>query len=195
MRARSSPPAQATISIGDVSEPESGTFSFEISTDLLASEDIRLPDRGRIYSVNEGNFHFWSQGVKEYIQHIKAVDKASGRPYSSRYIGSMVADVHRTLFYGGIFMYPADNKNARKTTGKLRLLYENAPLAMVCEAAGTTANQLAPGPNNCIISPVPSVVLVTTAMLVPISVVDSNHSGFSNILSARRAPFEPLAAA
>lgn len=106
---------------------------------LLAHEDIRVPERGRIYSVNEGNFHFWSKGVQEYVKYLKEVDAASGRPYSSRYIGSMVADAHRTLVYGGVFMYPADNKSPRKTTGKLRLLYEASPMAYLMEQAGGRA--------------------------------------------------------
>ncbi len=106
---------------------------------LLAHEDIRVPERGRIYSVNEGNYQFWSRGVQEFINYLKEVDAASSRPYSSRYIGSMVADVHRTLVYGGVFMYPADSKTARSSTGKLRLLYEASPMAYLMEQAGGRA--------------------------------------------------------
>jgi fructose-1,6-bisphosphatase I len=106
---------------------------------LLAHDDMRIPEQGRIYSVNGGNYHFWSKGVQAYVDHLKEVDPASRRPYSSRYIGSMVADVHRTLVYGGIFMYPADSKNARKATGKIRLLYEASPLSYLIEQAGGRA--------------------------------------------------------
>jgi len=106
---------------------------------LLSHPSIRIPERGRIYSVNEGNHAFWSKGVQSYVEHIKQLDSESGRPYSLRYIGSMVADIHRTLMYGGIFMYPADRKDPRKPNGKLRLLYEVAPLGLVVEQAGGRA--------------------------------------------------------
>ena len=73
-----------------------------------------FPSAGKIYSVNEGNYPYWSEGVKRYVDYIKERDPATGRPYSARYIGSMVADVHRTLLYGGIFMYPKDRKDPEK---------------------------------------------------------------------------------
>lgn len=120
-----------------------GVFGFTLEPSLgeflLSHRALQIKPRGRILSANEGNYAYWSPGVQRYVQHLKEHDPASGRPYSSRYIGSMVADVHRTLLYGGIFMYPADNKNPRKTTGKLRLLYEVAPLAFLMEQAGGRA--------------------------------------------------------
>jgi fructose-1,6-bisphosphatase I len=110
-------------------DPSCGEF-------LLSHEDIRIPAKGKYYSVNEGNYGSWEDGVKRYVDHIKQTDKGSGRPYGTRYIGSLVADVHRTLLYGGIFLYPG---SVKKPEGKLRLLYEAAPLAMIIEAAGGKA--------------------------------------------------------
>lgn len=104
---------------------------------MLSHENIRIPQRGSIYSVNEGNFDRWDKGMQRYLQYLKQDDMGTGRPYSARYIGSLVADVHRTLLYGGIYCYPADKKNVN---GKLRLLYENCPLAFVCEQAGGAAS-------------------------------------------------------
>ncbi len=104
---------------------------------LLSHENIKMPARGKIYSVNEGNAANWDQGMRAYVEHLKADDKATGRPYSSRYIGSLVSDFHRNLLYGGIFMYPADRKNP---SGKLRLLYEANPLAFIVEQAGGAAS-------------------------------------------------------
>jgi len=101
---------------------------------------IRIPEKGDIYSINEGNYPYWSDGVRRYIDHIKEKNKATGRPYSSRYIGSMVADMHRTLIKGGIFMYPADTKDPKKPHGKLRILYECAPMAFLVEHAGGSAS-------------------------------------------------------
>ena len=99
------------------------TFDPSVGEFLLSHEDIRIPSRGKIYSINEGNYHRWDPSVRTYIEHLKA-PSGNGRPYSSRYIGSLVADFHRNLLYGGVFLYPADEKNA---DGKLRLLYEAAP--------------------------------------------------------------------
>ncbi len=100
---------------------------------LLSHPDIQTPRRGKIYSVNEGNFDKWDDGVKNYIKHLKQTDKETGRPYSARYIGSLVADFHRNLLKGGIFLYPADKKSPN---GKLRLLYEANPLSYLVEQAG-----------------------------------------------------------
>lgn len=100
---------------------------------LLSHENIRTPKRGRIYSINEGNNNQWDEGTRRYIEHVKQDAKADGRPYSARYIGSLVADFHRNLLKGGIFLYPGPK-------GKLRLLYEACPLAMVVEQAGGAAS-------------------------------------------------------
>src|SRR5262245_28666288 len=100
---------------------------------LLSHENIQIPKRGKIYSINEGNITQWDEGTRRYVEHVKQDHKAEGRPYSLRYIGSLVADFHRNLLKGGIFLYPGPK-------GKLRLLYEAAPLAMVVEQAGGAAS-------------------------------------------------------
>lgn len=105
----------------------------------LSHPDIMMPRRSKYYSVNEGNSSYWNEQTTKYIDYLKAIDKDSGRPYSSRYIGSLVADFHRNLIAGGIFLYPRDNKNPLKSSGKLRLLYEAGPLAFIAEQAGGRA--------------------------------------------------------
>ncbi len=107
---------------------------------LLSHENIRIPERGKTYSVNEGNYAFWDEKTLALVNYFKARDKESGRPYTSRYIGSLVADFHRNLLKGGIFMYPADSKDPQKPTGKLRLMVEANPLAMVVREAGGYAS-------------------------------------------------------
>ncbi|MEE9198013.1 MAG: class 1 fructose-bisphosphatase [bacterium] len=107
---------------------------------LLSHEDIRIPARGKTYSVNEGNFHRWHPYTRRLVEYLRTVDKATGRPYSLRYAGSMVADLHRTLLEGGLFLYPADVDDPKRPTGKLRLLYEAAPAALVVEQAGGRAS-------------------------------------------------------
>ena len=104
---------------------------------LCSHENIRIPQRGHIYSVNEGNFDRWEPAMQRYLQYLKQEDESTRRPYSTRYIGSLVADVHRTLLYGGIYCYPGDRKNPN---GKLRLMYENNPLAYIVEQAGGAAS-------------------------------------------------------
>jgi fructose-1,6-bisphosphatase I len=113
--------------------PETGEF-------FLTHPDIRIPRRGKVYGINEGNGHTWHPGQRAFVEHLKAKDKASGRPYSLRYSGAMVADVHRTLLDGGLFMYPADWSDPKKPKAKLRLLYEVAPMGMVVEQAGGRAS-------------------------------------------------------
>lgn len=100
---------------------------------LLSAEHMQIPKKSKIYSINEGNFNKWSPGVRNYINYLKDKDEPTSRPYSSRYVGSLVADFHRNLLYGGIFIYPADNKNKN---GKLRLMYEANPLSFIVEQAG-----------------------------------------------------------
>jgi len=102
---------------------------------ILTHPNMRIPKKRAIYSVNEGNSLYWEEPVKEYINSLKYPGEG-GKPYSARYIGSMVADAYRTLLYGGIFAYPADKKSPK---GKLRILYECAPMAMVFENAGGQA--------------------------------------------------------
>ncbi len=104
---------------------------------LLSHEQIRIPARGKVYGVNEGNYHKWTTGTKKYVEYLKTPDKATGRPYSVRYSGCLVADVHRILLGGGIYLYPGE---LDKPEGKLRLLYEANPLAWVVEQAGGRAS-------------------------------------------------------
>lgn len=103
---------------------------------LMVNDNVRMPVKGRIYAVNEGNALGWDDGVRRYVDWCKQEDKSTDRPYAHRYVGTMVADFHRTLMKGGIFMYPADHKNP---SGKLRYLYEAAPMAFLAEQAGGAA--------------------------------------------------------
>jgi fructose-1,6-bisphosphatase I len=116
------------------------TLDPSVGEFLLSHPVIRCPEEGKIYSCNEGNSPFWSRGVCEYLKHVKRLDPEAGHPYSTRYVGSLVADIHRTLLYGGIFLYPADIKSDKTAKGKLRLLYECAPLGFLLEHAGGAAS-------------------------------------------------------
>jgi fructose-1,6-bisphosphatase I len=113
------------------------TLDPSVGEFLLSHENIRIPERGSIYSTNEGNYERWTPEIQRYVRHLKQENQATGRPYSARYTGSLVADIHRTLLYGGIYMYPGDTKNAQ---GKLRLMYENNPLAFIVQEAGGLAS-------------------------------------------------------
>ncbi|MBN2708803.1 MAG: class 1 fructose-bisphosphatase [Calditrichaceae bacterium] len=104
---------------------------------VLSHPDIKTPKKGKIYSVNESNFDYWEQGIKNYIHYVKQVDEKTDRPMNSRYIGSMVSDFHRNLLYGGVFLYPA---SSRSPEGKLRLTYEANPMAFIIEQAGGRAS-------------------------------------------------------
>jgi len=110
---------------GFMLDPSIGEF-------VLTDPDMRIKPRGKIYSINEGYEEKWEPAVKEYVK-----SKKQGKPYGGRYIGSMVADVHRTLKYGGIFMYP---RTADAPNGKLRVLYECMPMAWIMENAGGVAS-------------------------------------------------------
>jgi fructose-1,6-bisphosphatase I len=114
------------------------TLDPSIGEFILSHPDIRIPVPGeRTYSVNEGNYRKWSSVQRRFVDHLKGIDGTNAEPFAHRYVGSMVADVHRTLLYGGLFMYPAD---AADPNGKLRLLYEAAPMAMVVVQAGGRAS-------------------------------------------------------
>jgi fructose-1,6-bisphosphatase I len=112
------------------------TYDPTIGEFLLSHESIVTPKRGKYYSMNEGSAAQFDAGTKNFIEYLKEEDKTTGRPYSTRYIGSLVADFHRNLLTGGIFVYPATGKNKN---GKLRLMYEANPLAFICEQAGGRA--------------------------------------------------------
>ena len=115
------------------------TFTLDpsIGEFFLADDDIKIPELGPTYSINEGSYNSWETGLKQYIKFCQEEDSASQRPYSARYIGSMVADVHRILLKGGIFIYP---NSKSYPNGKLRLMYECNPLAFIIEQAGGLAS-------------------------------------------------------
>ncbi len=112
------------------------TFDPTIGEFLLTRENIKIPDRGNSYSVNEGYYNKWDKPTQEYIKYLKGAPDDNKKSYSLRYIGSFVADFHRTLLNGGIFLYPQDTT---KPEGKLRLFYEANPMSMVIEQAGGKA--------------------------------------------------------
>jgi fructose-1,6-bisphosphatase I len=111
-------------------EPSIGEF-------CLSHEDMKIPEDGAIYSINEGNIRTCSGAIQEYVDWCQASDKKTNRPYSARYIGSLVADFHRNMIKGGIYMYPGTTKNP---DGKLRMQYECNPLAFIVEQAGGKAS-------------------------------------------------------
>ncbi len=112
------------------------TYDPTIGEFLLSHENIITPKSGKYYSINEGSYAQFNEGTKKYLDYIKEEDPATNRPYSTRYIGSLVADFHRNLLTGGVFVYPPTTKHLR---GKLRLMYEANPLAFICEQAGGRA--------------------------------------------------------
>src|ERR1700744_4738035 len=111
-------------------EPSIGEF-------CLSHPNLKCPEKGKIYSINQGNSCRYDDGLQAYLKYCMEDNKAEGRPYSHRYIGSMVADLHRTIIKGGIFMYPADSS---AVNGKLRLQYECNPMGFIIEAAGGKAS-------------------------------------------------------
>jgi len=117
-----------------------GVHNFTLDPALgeffLTTQNMQIPKQGSTYSVNEGNSRNWEDRQKNLVAYLKETDKATQRPYKLRYIGSLVADFHRTLIKGGIFMYPGDKKTPE---GKLRYAFEAAPMAMIVENAGGKA--------------------------------------------------------
>jgi fructose-1,6-bisphosphatase I len=111
------------------------TLNPAIGTFYLSHPNMKFPEDGNIYSVNEGNYVHFPQGVKDYIKYCQAEE--DNRPYTSRYIGSLAADIHRNMIKGGIYIYPKSSKAAK---GKLRLLYECNPMAFIAEQAGGKAS-------------------------------------------------------
>jgi fructose-1,6-bisphosphatase I len=117
------------------------TLDPSIGEFLLSHPNIRIPDEPKYYSVNEGYQKYWSEGVRRFVQYLKGFDEDNPRKgLSGRYIGSLIADFHRNLLTGGIFLYPADSRLPSLPYGKLRLTYECAPLAYVAEQAGGYAS-------------------------------------------------------
>ncbi len=116
------------------------TLDPSVGEFLLSHPDIKTPEEGKIYSVNEAYWMYWDEPTRKVISHFKSPNNRRGQPYTLRYIGTLVADFHRNLLSGGIFMYPADYRNPKKPSGKLRLMCEAAPLAMIVEQAGGLAS-------------------------------------------------------
>jgi fructose-1,6-bisphosphatase I len=113
------------------------TLDPSIGEFLLSHPDIKIPKKGRQYSINEGNYYSFEDGLKRYMKWMQRTDPPTNRPYSTRYIGSFVADFHRNLLKGGLYIYPA---TAQSPDGKLRLMYEANPMALIVEQAGGRAS-------------------------------------------------------
>ncbi len=113
------------------------TLDSGIGEFLLSHEEIRIPEYGPYYCANEGTVRDWECGPRRFLEWVRESDPATGRPYSARYSGALVSDFHRIVLKGGIYMYPASGKSPK---GKIRLMYEAAPLALVAEAAGGAAS-------------------------------------------------------
>lgn len=113
------------------------TLDPSVGIFILSHPDMKYPGTGSIYSINEANYFSFPEGVRQYIRYCQEDDLETFRPYSTRYIGSMVADFHRNLIRGGIFIYPGTRKNKK---GKLRLIYESNPVAFLAEQAGGRAS-------------------------------------------------------
>merc|ERR1712232_538939 len=117
-----------------------GTYGFTLDENLgefvLSHPNMKIPETSSIMSFNEANTHMWDKPLQDVVTNWKNGTGKSGKTFSSRYEGSMVGDVHRTLLYGGVFGYPGDTKNVN---GKLRLLYEGAPMSFIMEQAGGTS--------------------------------------------------------
>lgn len=116
------------------------TLDPSVGEFLLSHQNITMPERGSIYSINESYTEYWDEPTRAVINYFKSSKNERGKPYTARYIGAMVADFHRNLLFGGIYMYPADSQDPRKPHGKLRLLCEAAPLAFIVEQAGGAAS-------------------------------------------------------
>lgn len=123
-----------TISIGE------GVFAFTLDPTfgefVLTHEDIKIPKTGKIYSFNEGNYDLWDGKLQSYLGYLRRPGPPNGKPYSGRYIGCLVGEIHRMLLYGGIYGNP---KNKNSKNGNLRLLYECAPMSYLVEQAGGKA--------------------------------------------------------
>ncbi len=129
----------STMLVYTVGEGVQGfTLDPSVGEFFLSHPDIKIPERAKYYSINEAYSRYWYDSTTAYIEHLKDLDESGERSYSLRYIGSLVADFHRNLINGGVFVYPRDRKSPDKP-GKLRLLYEAAPLAFLVEQAGGRA--------------------------------------------------------
>jgi len=113
------------------------TYDPTIGEFILTFENLKIPKRGALYSCNESNSPGWDEKIRQYLEYLKRPDDSGKKPYSLRYVATAVADIHRTLHYGGIYMYPASPNHP---DGKIRILYEANPLAMLIEQAGGRAS-------------------------------------------------------
>lgn len=113
------------------------TLDPSVGLFLLSHPEMKIPEEGQIYSINEAYYSYFPEGIKNYLEYCQADDPATNRPYKTRYIGSLVADFHRNLIRGGIYIYPGTKKNP---AGKLRLQYECNPIAFLAEQAGGKAS-------------------------------------------------------
>ncbi len=118
-----------------------GVYQFTLDRGIgefvLSGSRLKMPARGKVYSANEGNYAKWPRGVQRFVDYLRDKDAATGRPYASRYSGCLVADVHRFLTSGGVYLYPGE---ITRPEGKLRLMYEAAPLAFIIKQAGGLAS-------------------------------------------------------
>lgn len=112
------------------------TLDISIGEFCLSHPNIRTPESGRLYSLNEGNYRNFPDGVKRYLKYCQEIDPATDRPYTTRYIGSLVADYHRNMLKGGLFLYPPTSSHPN---GKLRLIYECNPMAFLAKNSGGMA--------------------------------------------------------
>jgi fructose-1,6-bisphosphatase I len=116
------------------------TLDMALGEFLLSHEQIRFPEKPAYYSVNHGNEKFWTPGVRRYVKSLQGIEGEGGKPLGQRYTGSMVADFHRNMLKGGIFMYPGDLTDKAKPYGKIRLMFEAQALAFIAEQAGGYAS-------------------------------------------------------
>jgi fructose-1,6-bisphosphatase I len=116
------------------------TLDMELGEFILSHENIRIPAEPLYYSVNQGNEKYWTPGIRRYIKSLQGIEGEGGKPLGQRYIGSMVADFHRNLLTGGIFVYPGDLQDKEKPFGKIRLMFEAQALGFIAEQAGGYAS-------------------------------------------------------
>ncbi len=116
------------------------TLDSGIGEFLITRANIRIPDRGLTYACNEAHYHEWHEAPRRFIEHLRKKDEKSDKHYSTRYVGSLIADFHRTLLAGGVYLYPSDSTSLITAGGKRRLMYECNPLAMIVEQAGGKAS-------------------------------------------------------
>jgi fructose-1,6-bisphosphatase I len=121
-----------------------GVHGFTLDPSLgefvLSHESIHVPEKPSYYSVNQGNEKYWTAGARRFVKYLQGIHGEGHKPLDSRYIGTLCADFHRNLLRGGVYLYPGDLRDPAKPSGKLRLVYECAPLAFIAEQAGGYAS-------------------------------------------------------